>query len=202
MIIADIENAIINRITEAQNDGTLGYQLKKVATYGGEFSDGIDAQVRNFPAVLVIFSGATLITKTKARAKFEAKFALICCAQNLRSEKAARQGDDNKPGSYKIVLDMIGLVAMQNFGLEIDPLVPEGIEALLNDRSNSQLASIYGINMTTSFEIELGSYPSQLDDFATFHSNWDLPPHITPTPTLPADPAADATDHIELETAP
>lgn len=201
MIIADIENAIIARHKAAQESGVLGYRLKKLDTYGGEFSDGIDNMVRNFPAALVVFAGASRVSKTNNRVKYAARFGVICCAQNLRSETAARHGEDNKPGSYKIAFDIAQLMMGQTFGLEIDPLVPENINPLFNDKSDKQLASIYTVEFSTTFEIEGGVDGAGLDDFKTFHANWDIPPHGNVTPPLPADDEAEATDHVTLETA-
>lgn len=200
-IISQIEDGIIGLAQAAQDADALGYKLKKLATYGGEFSDGVDQIVRNFPAVLVIFAGATRISKTNNRTKFTARFGLICCAKNLRSEEAARSGDSSKVGSYKIALDMVQLLMGQTFGLEIDPLTIEAINPLSNDKSDKQLASIYGVDITTTFEIEGGVDPAGLDDFETFHANWDIPTHGNVLPPLPADETADATDHITLEIA-
>lgn len=198
--ISQIEDGIINLIKSAQEADALGYKLKKIDTYGGDFSDGVEQMVRNFPAVLVIFAGATRISKTNNRTKFSARYGLICCAKNLRSEQSARSGDSSKVGSYKIVLDMAMLLMGQTFGLDIDPIVIEGFDPLSNDKADRQLASIYGLNITTTFEIEGGVDPATLADFKTFHANWDLPPHADIETPLPADDEADATDHITLET--
>lgn len=202
MIIAAIENAMIARIRVAMDAGALGYTLKKLDTYGGEFSDGIEKLVRSFPAALVVFSGASRISKTNNRIKFAARFGVLCCAQNLRSEEIARQGMPGKPGSYKIALDVVQLLMLQTFNLDIDPMVCEAINPLFNDKADTQLASIYVVEFSTTFEIEGGADGATLDDFATFHANWDVPPHGNVNPPLPADAAADATDHVTLEIAP
>lgn len=199
-IISQIEDGIIGLVQAAQDEDALGYKLKKLATYGGEFSDGVDQMVRNFPAVLVIFAGATRISKTNNRTKFAARFGLICCAKNLRSEEAARGGDSSKVGSYKIALDMVLLLMGQTFNLEIDPLTIEAINPLSNDKSDKQLASIYGVDISTTFEVEGGVDPERLGVFETFHANWDIPVFGNVPLPIPADDKADATDHITLET--
>lgn len=202
MIIADIENGMIARIRAAMDAGVLGYKFKKLDTYGGEFSEGIEKLVRSFPAALVVFSGATRISKTNNRTIFAARFGVLCCSQNLRSEQSARQGVDGKPGSYKIALDIVQLLMFQKFGLEIAPLTPDAITPLFNDKTEMQLASIYVVEFSTTFEVEGGVDGASLDDFETFHANWDVPAHGNVEPPLPADAAADATDHVTLEIAP
>lgn len=201
--ISQIEDAIIKTILDAQGDGGLGYKLKTVKTYGGEFADSIDEAVKNFPAALVIFSGAQPSPNggTQSRTRMIAKFGVICGAKNLRSEEASRHGDANNPGSYKIVYDICRLLHKKRLGLAIAPFQITAIDPLYNDKSNKQLASVYGVEIQTEFDlIEFFADAADLDDFKTFHSDWDIPPHGNVETPLPADDTADATDHVTLET--
>jgi len=183
-IIAKIEDGILGRIKAAQDTGALGYRFKKLTTYGGEFSEGLSLIIRDFPAVFVIFSGAHLLCKTNNRAKFNLRFGVIICARNLRSEEAARKGDHTKTGSYKMIMDVSTLLLNQSFGLPIDPIKIEAMNPLSNDQSDRQLASIYGLDLSTTCEIEGFEDGSSLDDFRVFHGHWDNPA---------------ATDHVILE---
>lgn len=198
-MISTIENAIINRIKAAQDaEGGLGYKLKKIDTYGGEFSDGLERIVKDFPAVLVAFNGAPLHQENRASFTFKATFGVICCAVSLRNEQAARHGKAGKIGSYQLVTDMLALLSGQKLGLDIKPLVPREIRALVNDKAESQLASVYAIDFETVFALDAAA-ASGLADFETFHGDWDIPPHGNVQPPMPAA-TADATDHITLPT--
>lgn len=199
-MIGAIEEAIKGKIIAAMKSGRLGYSLTKVESYGGEFDEGLEKLVRDFPAVLIINSGLTHHSHSNARIKFSCKIGLICCAKNLRNEVAARQGSGDRVGSYQISMDMISLFGNQSLGLEIEPFIPQGMVALANNKSDKQLASIYAVELLTYFDIETADTDATLDDFATFHANWDVPVHGNVEPPLPADDKADATDHVTLET--
>lgn len=201
IIIAAIENAIIDRIRLAMDSGYLGYTLKSLKTYGGEFSDGIDSQMRNFPGVLVVFSGASRLTSTTERTRFTARYGILCCAKNLRSEADARHGNEHKVGSYKIAEDLARLLMQQTFGLPIGRMEIQSINPLFNDKSDKQLASIYALEISTTFDLAISDAIelANIGDFETFHANWDVPAHGNVIPPLPADETADATDHVKLE---
>ncbi len=203
-MIPEIENALLDRIRAAHDNEILGYQLRKIDTYGGEFADGLEKAVsgRQFPFVLVAFAGATRLSHTNGRVKFSARWVAFCGANNLRNEAAARHGSGDKVGSYQIIEDVIGLVANQTFGLDIDPIIPQGVQPITNDKAGQQLVSVYGVELTTGFETQTSDIVDDLDDFETFHVNWDLPPHgnVDTSQGLPADDTADAIDTVALET--
>lgn len=199
-MIGDIENKIIERITAAQ--AALGYQLRKIDTYGGEFAEGIDRIVRDFPCVLVVFNGMTLLRQARNSYKHTARYMLIVGATNLRNEKTARHGAGGKVGSYQIAEDMVLLFAGQDLALGyMGEIVPTGIRPLINDRADGQLASVYAVDLEMLVDIDAMPDTSTIDDFETFHGNWDIPPHGNVTPPLPADETADATDTVTLPTS-
>lgn len=201
-MISEIETAILLKIRNAHETGVLGYTVKKIDTYGGEFSEGLDKFVRAFPAILLIFSGLTRVSNTNGRVKFTARWSVIVAAKNLRNQAQARHGSDDRVGSYQMISDMLALLSNQTFGLQIDPLIPQSVTPLLNDLSGSQLSSVYGIEFQTAFETETPDTEETLADFETFHANWDIPVHGNVSENLPADATADATDHVTLETTP
>jgi phage gp37-like protein len=134
-MISEIENAILARITAAHDGNVLGYKLKKIATYGGEFSDGLDKIAgKLFPFILVAFAGCARQSHTNARIKFSGKWVVFCGASNLRNEAAARHGAEGKVGSYQIVKDVVQLLANQKLGLDIDPIIPQSVQAISNDK--------------------------------------------------------------------
>ena len=56
------------------------------------------------------------------------------------------------------------------------------------------------LDLTTRHYPATPDDPASLNDFATFHVNWDIPVFGNVLTPLPADETADATDHITLET--
>lgn len=204
-MISTIENAMIARIQAAMDapEGTgLGYRLKKLATYGGEFSDGIDRIVRDFPAVLIAFNGAQLVKEFSHSGKFKATFGVMVAAASLRNEKSARHGGIGAVGSYQLITDVLALLSWQRLGLSITPLAPRTIQPLMNDKAGNQLASVYAIDFETTFDL-VPVDSATLDDFATFHADWDIPPHGNVTRPLPAEEAdARTTVHLPIQGDP
>lgn len=201
-MIDEIENAIVARIKLASDNDVLGYKLLKVDSYGGELNEEIRHLVRRLPAVWVMFGGAEKVKNYSnfSRTKWLAKFNVICAAKSLRNEKSGRHGAVGNVGSYQIAQDCIQLLAGQVLGLDIDELDPVRVVALFNNRSDKDLASIYSVEFKTGLFLEHGEMADDLEDFETFHSNWDVPTHGNVSTDLPADDTADATDTITLET--
>lgn len=200
-MIGAVENAIIARIQAAQDSGALGYRLVKVTTYAGDLAEGIKSVARALPAVWVVFSGATaqrVIART--RVEVSATYSVIVAANSLRNEREGRHGSGAAPGAYQIVEDIVALLGGRSLDIQaLRPLQLVRIEALYNDRSEQTLAAIYGITFETGWQVDLGEDAGTLDDFRTFHANWDLPAHGEVGPALPDDTHAQATDHITLE---
>lgn len=205
-MIAAIEQAIIDRLKLAETNGVLGYRLKKIATYGGELTDGkLNEVVRGLPAFLVIFNEQTKLGtyQNGAIVEWRALFTVFCAAKSLRNEKAARHGTEiGEVGSYQMFKDALALIGCQKLGLEIGALIPQRVLPILNDRSDRDLASIYAVQFATVYREDNGQKADSLDDFETFHANWDVPVHGNVSTDLPADSTADATDQVTLEQDP
>lgn len=201
-MISQIEDAIIKRISDVNGtgDSKLGYTLKKIATYGGEFTEGLRSVIRDFPAVWLLYFGQTLLKSTNNKQTFKVTFNIMVAATNLRNEAAARKGADGKVGSYQLVEDMIALVAGQTLGLDISAFQVTRVRPLLNDMADKDLASVYGIEVTTNYTTERMDDPGDIGDFRTFHTNYDIPEHGNVDKDIPSDDSADATDHVTLET--
>lgn len=201
-MIGAIENAMIETVQAAQDNDMLGYQLKKIDTYGGDLNDEISRVIRNFPAVWFIFIGARKHRNIgRGAVEYIGRFNAIAAADSLRNEKAARHGTEGKVGSYQILLDVIRLLGGKDLGLEISELEPGQITPLVNERSAQLLASVYAVEFTTRFVIDFGLAAPAPDNFETFHANWDVPVlGNVGEEGIPDDDNADATDHITLET--
>lgn len=205
-MIGTIEDAILKRLNDVHASGVLGYKLKKIASYGGEFADGLENIVRDFPALLVIYGGAVKTAQTNNNIGMRHRWMVICCAKSLRNEQESRQGAENKVGSYQMAEDVAMLLGNQDFKLPIGKFSVDGIRALANDKASQQLASIYGVDISTILQTSTvyslethEAAGNNIGDFETFHANWDIPVHGNVAEPLPSDEKADATDHIKLE---
>lgn len=198
-MIGTIEQAIIDAITAATSGAlpALGYTLKKVASYGGELEGEPEAKAGRFPAALVVFIGINSTEELGGDAwRYHARFGVIVGNQDRRNNKAARHGAGNKVGSYQLATDVLKLLVGSNLGLGIGRFTPGRIVAL----ENSKTLSIYSVELNTTFDLEFALDESGLADFATFHADWDVPPHGNVPTELPAS-TADASDTVTLETS-
>ncbi len=204
-MIGQIEQAMIDRLKQAETDGSLGYRLKKIGTYGGELTDSkLNEVILGLPAFWVIFNDQVKTGTRQGGAVVEwlARFTVFAAAKSLRNEMLARHGREGEVGSYQMVRDVVALISNQKLGLNIGPLVPQRVIPILNDRSDRDLASIYAVEFTTTYSENYGVDADGLDQFETFHANWDVPVIGNVETDLPADDTADATDTITLEQDP
>ena len=153
-MIAVIEEAIKARIAGAG----LPYK-PTVATYSGEFDDGLEAVIRNFPAIWVCFGGegpGKPMATSKRVWRFPATFVVIVGARNLRSEAATRKGDARQVGTYAMLGDVRRLLLNQDLGLEIAELAPGRVRTLVNARLKNNSASAYSMEWHTGYDVKLG----------------------------------------------
>ncbi len=197
-MLADIEDAMIEAFQARQENGSLGYKYKALKTYGGEFNQGMDRAVVNFPAALFLYEGGPIV-KIGQSWKVTARWLLMLAGTNLRNEAAARHGDSaGKVGTYQMIMDALKILANETFGLAITPIVLENVLPLVNDGAGRQLASVYGIRLSTTFITDTLPDVGSLDRFITAHTDWDIPPHGNVDRDIPSDDTADATDLVTL----
>jgi phage gp37-like protein len=201
-MIAAVENAIAARIQAAAEGGALGYPLRTVAVYAGEFDDGLRSVARAFPAVWVALRA---LGRGEAVAgdgwKIPATFAVFVGTTNRRNQKARRHGAAGDVGSLQLVKDVRALLLGSRLGLEIDPIAPGPVTGLVNAVVDGIAASVYACEFATGWiETAAGDVAdADLDDFETFHADWDIPPLGNVAAPLPAE-AADASDTVTLAT--
>jgi len=190
---AAIENAIVAHIAAANAAGGLGYRLKTIASYGGQFDADIVKIAIQFPAVYVTFGGEPRPTAIGG-GQFEHRpvFALIIGTRNARNEGATRHGSGAETGSFQIIADIRAMLAGQALGLPIDPLQPGRIASLFNGQVKKEKLSLMSMEIHTRY-IDGGIDAANLDDLKTVHAAWDVPVHGNIT--NPAGPG-DATDDI------
>lgn len=202
-MIGAIEQGIIDRITAANGAaGALGYDLRKIATYGNELDGGIKSVVRQFPAVWVVFGGAPRPQRQSGEAwRIEPVFSVLVATRNRRNEEAARRGVGAKPGSYQICEDIAGLLVGQDLGLDIERIQPGAIRSVLNGAVQGADASIYALEIHTAYEIEQAAPTANIGSFQTFHVDYDIPP-IGNVVAPPPAAENDAEDNQTLEGNP
>lgn len=159
-MIAAIEDAIIERIQNAAAATPgLGYTIREVKSYGGEFDDDLSQVVRSFPAVWVTFVSAG---KSRPMANSRNKwltpvtFAVMVGAMNIRGERATRQGVNvggvlHEVGVYQMLQDISLLLINSDLGLKIDYLKPGATRTLYNTRMNCQALAVFAREWHTEF---------------------------------------------------
>lgn len=197
-MIGDIEQGLLDKVAAAHGDAQsmLGYKFKTLDSYGGELEASPEEIAKNSPFMLAMFSGFTEIEEIGPdEYKYTAGFALIIGNRDRRNSEATRRGVGSKPGSYQLITDVLKLVCGDNLGLAIEPVQPGRVRPLANSKS----LSIYAAEISAKFVAEYPAGFADLDDFATFNADWDIPPIGDVSTTLPAGDA-DATDNVQLET--
>lgn len=201
-MIGAIEQAMIDHALAVSDADTLGYAYGQVDTYAGQFDEGVNEIARDFPLVFFAWSGEWGPPQEIGDNAWQYKpvFAAIAATQNLRNEKDRRHGGiAGEVGSYQLITDLRAMFTGRSLGLEIVPFEPGQARSLFNARVDDLKISVLVAEFRTQY---VGTPPADdtLSDFATFHADWDIPPHGSHT-TLPLDPAdADATDQVQLET--
>jgi phage gp37-like protein len=214
-MIAAIENAITARLQAASDADILGYKYRTLETYPAEW----DAYLKDkgpipAPAGWVTFAGWRRVPDSAdQRPRVRLSFGLVVMSENARNETAQRHGGPiaAEPGSYQLAEDAVQLLAGRTLGLDMGGLVVGSLNIVgrlpaIRERPVSMLA----LELTTDVLVADGSFGEEpLDDFETFHANWDIPPHggidaapATPGIQIPDDAHADATDTVTLEILP
>lgn len=206
-MIGAIENAMIARIEAANASGALGYTLRTVKSYGGQFDGDVDKVVRQFPAVLVAFLREPLPEAVNnVTYRHKPVFAVMAANRSRRNEASRRKGAGaSEVGSFQILKDARALLVGQQLGLEIGHLEPGPVTTLFDGVAKSKQLSILAVEFSTSY-VEQTSEPLPAHDFATLHADWDIPtfgegrkgpfaPGVVPLP----DGESDATDDVPLE---
>lgn len=189
-MIGAVEQAIIDRLKQAETEAILGYRWGAVGSYAGELDAEVTALVGNgrFPAAWVVYAGSKRRDGSQGVLRLAA-FSVVCAASGGRNEQERRHGSGGHVGAYQLVEDVCGLLDGQSLGLDILPIEISGDRTIFNGAATSQRLAVYAIDLVTGWRGKAATDAGTLDDFATFHAAWDLPPH---------DGESDAADTIEL----
>lgn len=149
-MIAQIEDALINAVKGAQG---LGYSLRTVASYGGEFDSDLLTVVNAFPAVWVSFAGHGQPKRLgEKKWRVPVSFSVLAGARNVRGEVATRRGGAfGEVGSYQMLEDLQALFLGQDFGLAITPFTPGRVHSLFNGKLREMLLSVYAQEWHTDY---------------------------------------------------
>lgn len=205
-MIAATENAIIEHLRDAGADGRLGYVYRTLETYPDDFDAYLKdkGQLRTPAAWAVFLSIGSGVDHGDDDAGWngEARFALVVAAQNLRNETATRHGGpdaDAEPGSYQLAIDAVRLLSRSDLGIDlVEPITITGMRLVARgDEIRRQKLSLMAIELRCRLGIGLLNGADDLDAFATFHADWDVPAIGNVSVPLPAD-NADAADLVEL----
>lgn len=204
-MIAAIETAIAERITQASKSGLLGYAFREVASLPLETDETLAERAQQFPAAWTVFGGYKPIGDKGDDAKVRATFWVVVAAQHLGNETLRRLGQGADPGAYQLAEDVVGLLLGQTLGLDIDPIRLGDLVSLQSNLKGKRGVAVFGQGFTVDFVIEARP-PTDLEDFDELHVNWDIRPFggvdadpQTAGVQLPADDQADATTHINLQ---
>lgn len=202
MIFAELEDAILKRITDRVGTGAgkLGYSLN-VGQYAGEFDSEADLEAARlkFPCALILMKEIGRGQENSTGQKVPVTYTIFVAAQNRRGERARRRGAAGAVGTYQIAWDIRQLLKgqMLGFDADIDPLVPGPISNVINGSSNSKSVSVYACSFSTNWYEDLAPMSDeQLGEFLELDVAWDIPPHGNVNPPLPAA-EADARDLVK-----
>lgn len=199
-MIAAIENAILQQLRDAGDDGVLGYKFVVLDSFPDEFEQYLKS-VGNLrtPAAWAVFLGMDQGDDSDDETGWMARcrFALVVAAQNLRNEETTRHGDGAKAGSYQLAVDAIRVLSGSDLGLPLVEPVAIGGARLVSrsDQMARQGLSLMAIELDC--RAAFGVFDEDLGEFRTLHVDWDAPPFGNVTPPLPAA-APDASDLIEV----
>lgn len=199
-MIGAIEQKLLDTVEAVSGTGAgkLGYIYKTIESYGNQLTaENLKSVAQSFPAVLALYGGERKPEEAPGGAlrRFPT-FILFFGQLNRRNEEAARRGQGSKPGTYQMIEDARAVFFRNDLGLAIEPIIPGAVRSIMN----ANHMSVYALELHTSF-LENPSLvdANALDDFSTFHADWDVAPHgnvTTPLPAAEAD-ASDTLDNLE-----
>lgn len=204
-MIALIENNILARLEAAGTANVLGYKFGTMQAYPEDWDEHLVSAEVTFPSAYAKFVSFDADSQLRSGARVKATFGLVVAAKSQRNKTAARQGfmpsnpdAPAEPGSMQLMEDAIGLLQRQQLGLDIAPFeLLAGQAPELSDKLIKAGVSVMAMQWQTSFIFQLalpipGVDGRALGDFATFDTQWDVPPFdgvtdLETTVTLPQE---------------
>ncbi|EPY00881.1 phage protein Gp37 [Magnetospirillum fulvum] len=208
-MIAEIENAMLSRLTSAKVLRLLGYTVKTVDSLGGEFDDeaALKKAVNLVPGIWVTFMGEEKAAdQGYGSHKMKATFRVVVAAINKRNQAATRHGSGTDVGTYQMAQDARTLLAGQTFGMDIGYLEPVRIRTFPAVEKAMPGLSVMAVEFTTTYTAtdapdqpgarigadvprdkglpEAMAIGAGITDFRTTHADWVPPFNLSDTVSL------------------
>lgn len=197
--ITAIEQAVLARLKAAEP--VLGYRWQTRETYPADWDAFLKEKRQvNPPGVWFGYAGGRTLGEEAINGgshgtRIELTFGIVVIAKHVGNEQMRRHGNEaqNVVGAYQLILDCIALLDGQDLELDIDKLKFGQLRLVRPTGALTEMkAAMYAAQVTTSFivpRLPADLSAGGLDDFLTFHADWDIPPHGN----------TDASDTVELE---
>jgi phage gp37-like protein len=137
--IAEIEIAIIDRLTSEIPT------LKTCDSLGRFLTNEAGGLALRTPAAYVIYERGDFDHSINGVQDRRMAFNVIVVAKNVRGDEQARHGRGAEIGAYELLDNVRVALSNQACGLDIDPLLPTGEDAI----ETTKAAAIYGISFKT-----------------------------------------------------
>jgi phage gp37-like protein len=133
--------------------------------------------------------------------QIDSRWGVYAIAANAAGSAAQRQGTASAIGAYDLV--ELAIATLDRHVVDgVGALELEQVGNLASDAFLDAGRTVYGLTFSLPMQLPGEIDASGLDDFETFHANWDVPAHGNVEPPLPADATADATDHVPIPQEP
>lgn len=143
MDIKAIEDAIVEALKDA-----LGSACKTVDSYHGEIDNLIDKVGQltvPLPAAFVLYGGSIFTEGANMSFDDTPTFKVVFIAKDLRSDRVNR-----RDGIYELRETALGALVNNDLGLDIRPLVPRKMEAIVV----TSVVSCYGLDLETWYSMD------------------------------------------------
>lgn len=193
-VLTAIERHLVSTLRSAAGDA-----VRQVDAIPSQLDEPTIRRVLNqAPGLYVSFLGA--VRQGSARL-LTAKMGVYAVARNAAGKEAQRQGDSSAIGAFDLV-ELVCAILDRHVVPNVGELQLAEISNLFSAAFAEIGCTVYGITFSLPLSLPDQVDTSDLAPFETFHANWDVPVHGNVEPPLPADAAADATDHVIVQELP
>ena len=175
--IATIEDAMIAQCIAALTlESDL--KIKSLGNIPGAMTiDILKRILKSSPGVFVSFIRATSKKETDSQLIVQGQFNVTAVTTHHSGEEERRRGDKTQIGAYEIIERVAAKLHSYNI-TNIGSLTCQSLSPLFNQGTYNLGASIYIAEFTIPMVLE-SEVDSTLDEFETFHVDYDIPTHET-----------------------
>lgn len=155
LTLITIEDALLATLRESATLGLLthGGYCRTIESYGGQFELALDEVIVLYPCIFVALAEETIspLTQGGDADVSPSTWIVLVADRNLRGNAAARRGDVQNPGAYRMMDDARDLLQGHALGLTgFDPLQLTKRTALLQQRD----LAVYALEFTTQYYLD------------------------------------------------